>query len=145
MALENTQTSILYIEDDVVDTESVRRHFAKIKEPVTLFIAKNGIEALNMLLGRNGHEKLHPTPSAILLDINLPKMNGIEFLTALRNEFEFKSTLVFVVTAAFSTKDKLALKDLNIAGCIIKPLQHKDVLNIYWCASSGYQSPNVLF
>ncbi|KTC66285.1 response regulator, receiver domain (plasmid) [Legionella adelaidensis] len=143
--LDTTHTPILYVEDDIVDLESVKREFNKINGSFIIYSAKNGIEALDKLYGRNGHKKLDPFPKAILLDIKLPKMNGIEFLTALRENPQFNSIMVFVVTSLFSSKDKIALQNLGIVGSLIKPLQHSDALDIYWCVNSGADAGNILF
>lgn len=76
---------ILLVEDDDVDAEAVLRAFHKQQIPYRVTIVKTGIEALEILRGK-GREKTISQPYIILLDINLPKMNGMEFLTALRND-----------------------------------------------------------
>lgn len=137
--------TILYVEDDAIDAEDMEREFQKIKAPLSIIVAKNGVDALDKLLGKNGQNKINPAPKAILLDIRLPKMNGIEFLNSLRANPEFASTPVFIVTSTYSTEDKLAIRDMNVSGCLIKPVQHADVLNIYWCVTAGNDSAQLLF
>jgi CheY-like chemotaxis protein len=90
------------------------------------------MEALNKLYGRNGEKKLVPAPKVLLLDINMPKMNGIELLKTLRNDSDFSTTSIYILTASYNTEDKLALHDLHPAGCIVKPLEYADALNIFW-------------
>lgn len=121
---------ILYVEDDVVDVEGMQRIFKKVKESCAIEVASNGEEALNKLLGKNGEEKIHP--KVILLDINIPKVNGIDLLKMIRKEPALICTEVFILTNAYTSKDKLAIKDLNVRGQIIKPLEYGDALNIYW-------------
>ena len=145
METSNNNITILYVEDDEVDLLSVEREFKKTKAPVTIHVAKNGLEALNKLQGANGFKKLEPLPNAILLDINLPKMNGIEFLTTLRSNLEFNSIIVFIVTSTYSTTEKLALQELQVSGCIVKPLQHPDALNILWSITADSESAELLF
>ncbi|KTD63207.1 two-component response regulator [Legionella santicrucis] len=126
---ENT-VDILYVEDDIVDVQGAQRLFKKVKESCAIEIASNGQEALNKLFGREGEKKIHP--KVILLDINIPKVNGIDLLKIIRQEPSLTFIEVFIVTNAYTTKDKLATKDLNVRGQIIKPLEYGDALNIYW-------------
>ncbi len=129
---------ILLVDDDEVDRQDIQRIFVKNKVGNPLHTATNGLEALNKLLGQNGETKLSPAPKIILLDINMPKMNGIEFLKAIRNDPELKSLMVFVLTSSNDERDKIEAYKLNIAGYILKPLQFSDfaqsvsVLNLYW-------------
>ena len=123
---------ILYVEDDKVDIENVKRNFKKVNDRLTIAVAYNGIEALNMLCGLGGQKKLDPTPKIILLDINLPKMDGIELLKKLRADPSFDLVRVYVLTAAYDTKRKIAMKNLNVSGWFVKPLEYQDALNIMW-------------
>ena len=132
MGSADDSIDILYVEDDEVDIQDVRREFQKVNELIRFAIAHDGVQALNKLHGHNGEEKLYPAPKVILLDINMPKMNGMEFLTALRKDPELRTINVFIVTASYDTQAKLAMRDLNIAGCIVKPLEYADALNVFW-------------
>jgi CheY-like chemotaxis protein len=123
---------ILYIDNDDVDIEGLKKEFKKVNDLLSIAIARNGLEALDKLYGRNGEEKLYPPPKLILLDINLPKMSGIDFLKALRTDPELSTAPVYILTASFTTKDKSALRDLNISGHIIKPIEYSDALNLFW-------------
>ena len=134
----NPSIHILLVEDDEVDVEDIRRVFKKNKIENPLHVAINGLDALDKLLGRNGENKLDPTPKIILLDINMPKMNGIEFLEILRKQPDLHAILVFVLTSSADEHDKVAAYNLNVAGYILKPLQLDNfikavaVLNLYW-------------
>jgi CheY-like chemotaxis protein len=106
-------------EDDEIDAEAVVRAFQRQKITNPLTIVQDGIEALNVLRGEGEHKKL-PSPYIILLDINLPRMNGIEFLQALRNDPALKQSIVFILTTSNRDEDKLAAYDQQIAGYLLK-------------------------
>ena len=113
--------NILLVEDDYLDIMNVERELSKINITHPLHVARNGREALSMLRGE-GVEKISPAPSVILLDINMPKMNGLEFLTELRREPEFSHIPVFIMTTSNEETDRMAAQKLNVAGYIVKPL-----------------------
>jgi CheY-like chemotaxis protein len=117
--------SILLVEDDDLDVISIQRSLRKIDMENKLHTAFNGVEALAMLRGE-GKVKIDPLPDVILLDLNMPKMNGIEFLTQLRNDSKFKDIKVFIMTTSNESPDRIAAKNLGISGYIIKPLNFND-------------------
>ncbi len=134
--------NILLVEDDEVDIMNVERAFKKaaIKNP--LYIARNGIEALVML--RGGNEKLIEVPNErrlILLDINMPKMSGLEFLQTIRADKALKLTPVVMLTTSNQDKDMIEAFDLNVAGYLLKPVTFSrfvdlmTTLNRYWASS----------
>jgi CheY-like chemotaxis protein len=114
--------SVLLVEDDLFDTMTAEKSFAKFNVPHQLHTAFNGEEALDLLLGRNGTEALRPLPEVILLDLNMPRMNGIEFLTELRANPEFQHIPVFITTTSSMDVDRLNTEKLGISGYILKPL-----------------------
>jgi CheY-like chemotaxis protein len=87
-----------------------------------LFVANDGMEALDKLRGTNGIEKILPTPRIILLDLNVTRMNGLEFLKELRADKELHSANVFVLTSSEKDKDRIDAFNYNVAGYIIKPV-----------------------
>ncbi|MBL6963206.1 MAG: response regulator [Bacteroidetes bacterium] len=125
--------SILLVEDDEVDIINVKRAFKKNKISNPLEVARNGIEALEIL--RTAGKLL---PKIIILDINMPKMNGIEFLKEIRKDDRLKMISVFVMTTSNQDSDKINAYNLNVAGYIIKPLSFEKFvssvakLNSYW-------------
>ena len=127
--MEDKLLNILLIEDDSVDVMNVQRAFKKNNITNPLHIAFNGVEALNMLRGTNGKPKLNPMPRIILLDINMPKMNGLEFLRELRHDPELRSISVFVMTTSNDDQDKIEAYSLNVAGYILKPLSFEKFVN----------------
>lgn len=113
--------SLMLVEDDHMDVRNVERELRKINVNLPLHTAKNGREALAMLRGE-GMPKLDPLPSVIMLDINMPKMNGLEFLTELRKDPELKDLNVFIMTTSSEESDRFAAQDLKVSGYIEKPL-----------------------
>jgi CheY-like chemotaxis protein len=129
--------NILLVEDDEIDVMGVRRAFRKLKIANPLTVAHNGLEALRILRGEDGHEA-PKRPYMVLLDLNLPRMNGIEFLTELRRDPELHSTIVFVLTTSKDDEDRFAAYELNVAGYMVKSKIGKDFMDLvsmldhYW-------------
>ena len=136
--MKDNTVSILLVEDDDVDAMSVKRAFRKVNIANPLYHAEDGLQALHMLRGVEGHTKISPTPKIILLDINMPRMNGIEFLRELRNDPELHAISVVVLTTSNEERDKIAAYNLNVAGYILKPVDPESfitavsTLNLYW-------------
>ncbi len=114
--------SVLLIEDDVFDTMTAQKSFERFNVPHELHTAFNGEEALDMLLGRNGATALNPLPEVILLDLNMPRMNGIEFLEVLRSTPQLEHLPVFVTTTSSMDMDRADAARLGVSGYILKPL-----------------------
>jgi CheY-like chemotaxis protein len=114
--------TILLIEDDELDIISVQRSLKKLASNYELHTAYNGKEALYLLKER----KPRLVPDVILLDLNMPKMNGIEFLKILRHDDSLKHIRVFIMTTSAENSDRLATEGLGISGYIIKPLNYND-------------------
>ena len=125
---------ILLIEDDEVDVMNVRRAFQKNHIANPLYVAGNGVEGLEML--RNG--AVPEGRRLVLLDLNLPKMNGIEFLRAVRADPALSATSVVVLTTSANERDKIEAYSLNVAGYLLKPVTFVNfvevmaTLNKYW-------------
>ena len=127
--------TILLVEDDEVDVMNVKRAFKKNHISNPLLVAGNGLEALDILRS----PKLEiDKPKIVLLDLNMPKMGGIEFLKELRKDPELASLSVFVMTTSNEDSDKVEAFNLNVAGYILKPLSMEQfiaavsTLNSYW-------------
>jgi len=114
--------SILLVEDDELDVISVQRSLKKLGSEYELYSAYNGKEALAMLTENNSTFR----PDVILLDLNMPKMNGIEFLSVLRNDDRLKHIRVFIMTTSTEIADRSATDKLGISGYIIKPLNYTE-------------------
>ena len=132
--LADRMLNILLVEDDAVDVMNVRRAFEKNKIVNPLHVAQNGIEALQML--RNGH--VPGDRRLVLLDLNMPRMNGIEFLRHVRTDPHLNLIPVVVLTTSADEKDKVEAFNLNVAGYLVKPVTFGDfaelmaTLNKYW-------------
>lgn len=125
--------NILMVEDDDIDVEALKRLFAKngIRNPV--YHATNGLEALEIMRGENNKDKL-PKPYVVLLDINMPLMNGIELLKEIRNDQELKDSVIFVLTTSPREEDINTTYQLNIAGYFLKKDAREliSLLSLYW-------------
>jgi CheY-like chemotaxis protein len=113
--------SILLVEDDQMDVMNVQRELRKQNISVPLVHAKNGREALNLLRGENGETKID-RPSLVMLDLNMPRLNGLELLKILRTDPEFNDLNVFIMTTSDLDVDRSGASDLGVSGYIIKPL-----------------------
>lgn len=127
--------TILLVEDDEVDVMNVKRAFKKNNISNPLVVASNGIEALEVLRSVSPEK---PRPKIVLLDLNMPRMGGIEFLKEIRQDPELSSLSVFVMTTSNEDSDKIEAFNLNVAGYILKPLSMDrfisavSTLNSYW-------------
>jgi CheY-like chemotaxis protein len=126
--------NILLVDDDEIDVMTVKRAFARGNVTNQLFIATDGIEALQMLRSDN-------IPSArrlVLLDLNMPRMNGIELLREIRSDPALQSITVVVLTTSNEDRDRVEAYQLNVAGYLLKPVtfhafaEVMTTLNKYW-------------
>jgi CheY-like chemotaxis protein len=126
--------NILLVEDDDVDVMNVRRAFQRAHVSNPLHVASNGLEALDMLRG----DTIPLDRRLVLLDLNMPRMNGIEFLRAVRADASLRSLPVVVLTTSNDERDKVDAYNLNVAGYLLKPVTFADfvdlmaALNKYW-------------
>ena len=127
---------ILLVEDDSVDAMTVKRALKDLKVKNELVHTLNGEEALNYLQGVNGNR-----PCVILLDLNMPKMNGIEFLKIAKADDTMKMIPVIVLTTSREEQDKVESFGLSAAGYIVKPTDYKKfvdtikTIDLYWTLS----------
>jgi CheY-like chemotaxis protein len=135
--MKKQQFSLLIVDDDDVDVMNVKRALKKNNLDVPTDRAANGLEALAFLDQRfqaSGNlEKL-----VILLDLNMPKMNGIEFLRAIRDDDRFRMLTVIALTTSDQRQDLEAAYNLNVAGYIVKPVEFQSfveaikIVSSYW-------------
>lgn len=124
-----TTAHILLVEDDDIDARAVHRAFEKHHIGNPIIRAIDGIDALERLRGENGKERM-PRPFIILLDLNMPRMSGLEFLETLRADAELRSCIVFVLTTSSDDRDITMAYDNQVAGYILKSNAGKDFLNV---------------
>lgn len=128
--------NILLVEDDRVDVMNVQRAFRNVEVEHPLWVARDGLEALEMLRGdRVPLERL-----IVLLDLNMPRMGGIEFLQEVRTDERLRWLTVVVLTTSDSENDLVEAYNLNVAGYLVKPVTFESFvdlvkrLNSYWTA-----------
>lgn len=133
---QNTVT-VLLVDDDDVDVQAVRRAFRKAKIANPVEVARDGLDALSMLRGEDGRQPLSK-PYIIILDLNMPRMDGLEFLSEIRKDPEHHDAVVFVLTTSKADEDRAASYDKNVAGYIVKSDVGEGFLNVinlldcYW-------------
>ena len=128
---------ILLIEDDDIDAKAMQRAFRErdITNPIRR--AKDGMHALQILRGDDEQEKVRH-PFLIILDLNMPRMSGIEFLEELRKDRSIKNSIVFVLTTSNDDRDKIEAYEKNVAGYMLKSKVGEDfenlieMLDLYW-------------
>ncbi|WP_437484126.1 response regulator [Sorangium sp. So ce1014] len=126
--------NIILVEDDTVDVMNVRRAFERGKITNPLWVAGDGVEGLDLLRGT----QVPRDRRLVLLDLNMPRMNGIEFLRELRSDAALRATPVVVLTTSNDDRDKVDAYDLNVAGYLLKPVtflsfvELMTALNRYW-------------
>ncbi len=137
--MDNVPFSFLLIEDDEIDIMNVKRAFKRNNFQNPLYQAANGAEALAMLKNEKSDVPVLPLDNLIiLLDLNMPRMNGIEFLQQMRAEPSLRRIPVVVLTTSSEKQDRLEAYNFNVAGYIIKPMIFKnfvetmEILNKYW-------------
>ncbi|MEM8856799.1 MAG: response regulator [Chloroflexota bacterium] len=122
----NESDTILLVENDQVDIMTVRRVMRDLKIRNRLETALNGEEALDRL----NNKSLHP-PAMILLDLNMPRMSGLEFLEIAKKDDDLKSIPVVVLTTSKEKRDRRQSFDHSIAGYIVKPVDYNEFLDTF--------------
>jgi CheY-like chemotaxis protein len=127
---------ILLVEDDQVDAMTVKRALKEIHVTNRVDTLENGEEALLFL-----RDPQNEKPGIILLDLNMPRMNGIEFLTVAKQDDTLKRIPVVVLTTSLEDQDKVDSFNLGVAGYMIKPVDYRQfvevvkAINLYWTLS----------
>lgn len=125
--------TILIVEDDIVDAMTVQRSLKELQVSNEVKVVENGEEALTFL---QDHQQ--ETPCIILLDLKMPKMNGIEFLQVVKHDAEFKKIPVVVLTTSRDEQDKIQCFELGVAGYLVKPVDYQHFIDMigvfakYW-------------
>ena len=133
----NTDRPLLLVEDDEVDVLTVRRALRDLEVENELLVASNGEEALELLRLR-GKE---PKPALILLDLNMPRMNGLEFLRQARSDSLVQGIPVVVLTTSRQDQDILEGFELAVSGYMVKPVDYRKFVEVmstidrYWSTS----------
>lgn len=128
---------VLLVEDDDVDVLAVKRAFRAKKIANELLVARDGVEALAMLRGAPGYRAVG-RPYVILLDLNLPRLNGLEFLEIIRKDPDLETAVVFVLTTSKADEDRTAAYRQHVAGYMVKQdigeglMAMVELLDAYW-------------
>jgi len=133
----NETVHILLAEDDLIDEKAFLRAIEKlrIRNPVT--VARDGLEAWNILKGTDGKAPL-PRPNLLVLDINMPRMNGLELLERIRDDADLHDSIVFMLTTSNDDADKIEAFNLNVAGYMLKSdvgnsfIKALELVDNYW-------------
>ena len=132
--MDERALNILLVDDDEVDVMTVKRAFTKANISNPVYVARDGVEALQLLRA----DKVPASRRLVLLDLNMPRMNGIEFLREVRKDPELQALCVVVLTTSNEDRDRIEMYQLNVAGYLVKPvtfINFVDVmatLNKYW-------------
>jgi CheY-like chemotaxis protein len=121
--------NILLVEDDTLDVMDAQRTLDRMKMLYKMRVAKNGEEAIEILEGKVDENPM-TSPDIILVDINMPKMNGIEFLERIRKDIRWRETKVFMITTSDEKEDRERTRALGISGYIVKPLKFNNPSSI---------------
>lgn len=136
--MKSKPLNVLLVDDDEVDVMTVKRAFKKNNISHQLITASNGVEALQILRDDPSFPNFPEANRLILLDLNMPRMSGIEFLNEMRTDSALKPIPVIVLTTSNEDKDKVEAYNLNVAGYILKPVTFDKfvetvaTLNDYW-------------
>ena len=123
---------VLLIEDNLIEIMKMKRTISLLKFDHTIHEAKNGEEALKIF------EDKSKFPDIILLDLNMPKMSGVEFLTVIKEKDQFKHIPVIILTTSDNQKDLLECYRIGVSGYVLKPLKYNDYVDkikdilLYW-------------
>lgn len=140
VAPDSKPINILLVEDDEVDVMNVQRAFIRNQITSSIHHAANGIEALEMLRAdpSSNTDRMSRERLLILLDLNMPRMNGIEFLQELRQDPALQPMSVIVLTTSDEERDRVEAYRLNVAGYILKPVTFDKFVSVvsrlsnYW-------------
>jgi CheY-like chemotaxis protein len=111
--------NILLVEDDQIDAKAFLRAMEKLRIGNPITVARDGLEAWEILKGGEGRPPF-PRPNLVVLDINMPRMNGLELLDRIRDDAELHDTIVFMLTTSNDEADKIEAFNLNVAGYMLK-------------------------
>lgn len=123
MCLEMNSLKILLIEDDMIEVMKLKRAISSLGLNHSIIEANNGDEALKIL------EQKDNLPDIILLDLNMPKINGIEFLSILKRDDVLKYLPTIILTTSNNQKDLISCYEIGVAGYVLKPLKYEDYVS----------------
>lgn len=135
--MDTKTVTLMIVDDDEIDRESIVRSFRKERLSNPVVTASDGVEALSLLRGE-GDTPAIERPVIVILDWKMPRMNGLEFLEALRADADLRETIVFVLTTSQDEQDIVDAHRHLVAGYIVKDAAGRDfidlvqMLDTYW-------------
>ena len=135
--MKTQPVQILLVEDDSIDVKAFQRAMKKLKISNPVTVSRDGVEAwehLQQCVAGGGEN----TPSLVILDINMPRMNGLELLTKIRQDVNLRHLIVFVLTTSNDEKDKFEAFNMNVAGYMLKSdmgnsfIRAVELIDSYW-------------
>jgi CheY-like chemotaxis protein len=127
--MQYRNVNILLVDDDQIDVAVVKDALEEHRIGNPVYVATDGVRALEMLRGLDHTHKVI-TPYLILLDLNMPRMNGIEFLRELRSDEKLRQSIVFVLTTSDDQRDVQAAYQYNVAGYVVKSRVGENFMNL---------------
>ncbi|MBL4908330.1 MAG: response regulator [Sneathiella sp.] len=133
MSNSKKEVTLLLVEDDDIDAMTIERSFQKKRIGNSIIRTYDGYEALKML-----QDGKIPAPFVILLDLQMPRMNGLEFLQHIRADHNLSSSVIFVLTTSKAEEDMVASYRQQVAGYFVKDeagehfINMVDILDSYW-------------
>ena len=137
MSQKTKPVTIILVEDDDAEAKTLERAFKKAKIANPIRRAVDGVDALKLLREEDGQPPISH-PYLLLVDINMPRMNGIDLVKTIREDEALAPSIVFMLTTSKREEDKLAAYNFNVAGYIVKETAGSDFLNLielmdcYW-------------
>ena len=129
---------ILLVEDDDGDARAVERTFVKARIANPIVRAIDGVEALDLMKGTNGRARLR-RPYLLLVDLNMPRTNGLQLISTIRADPELHDSIIFVLTTSNRTEDKDSAYALNVTGYILKESAGEDFLKLFSLVDSYWR------
>ncbi|GAB5518327.1 MAG: response regulator [Rhodothermales bacterium] len=123
-----SDVQVLLVEDDALDARAIKRAFAQLAITTSIAVAQDGVEALALLRDEVPGRSLR-RPYLIILDLNLPRMNGHEFLSVLRNDPKLHDSVVFVHSSSLSAQDIERAYEFNVAGYLTKSVDQIQLMH----------------
>lgn len=129
---------ILLVDDDQIDAMTVKQGLQEIQSENQLYVCRDGEAAIDFL-----QQSANPQPALILLDLNMPRMNGFELLTILKADQRWQMIPVVILTTSRDQCDRQRGFQLNASGYVVKPMDYDEfvrairVIHQYWCLSES--------
>jgi len=144
--------TILHVEDNSDHADLVARSLRRNRIARAVYLAEDGEQALDYLFRRGNYQdpKTSPRPDIVLLDLRLPKVDGLDVLQALKNSGELLSIPVVVLTSSEAEKDILEAYDYHANSYLVKPVGFEEfnkmmeLIGMYWLDWNSYVSPSMI-